>query len=144
MTLKKLLQGLIIGIVPAFVSIFIWDLKEVTPRVSMPWFITIMAVATAIGLSIALRMWFIEQVDRRFNAIRESFKTGLIWYAELLLIYFIVSVLIYKNPMYKFYPAVILLTIIVVISTSIGYIINDRKQKLTTESTQNEHRKKVK
>jgi len=140
-TIKKLLQGLIIGIVPSFVSLFIWNFKEVTYRMSAPWFISILTVATTIGLAIALKMWFIEQVDRRFNATKEAFETGLIWYIELLIIYYIVAIVIYNNPIYKFYPAIILLSIIIIISTTIGRIIDQRKQKICLESNQNKSHK---
>ncbi len=144
MCLKKLGQGLIIGLVPAFVSLFIWDFSEVTYKISMPWFITILAIATTIGLSIALRMWFVEQVDRRFNATAEAFKTGVMWYFELLIIYFVTAIWILGNPMYKFIPAIFMLSIIVIISTTVGSIIDDRKQTLTTTSLQNENYEKPK
>jgi hypothetical protein len=117
--IKKILLGLIVWAVPFFASFFVWDVKANAPKISMAWFSALMALTWAIGFAIAAYLYF-KNVKK--NNIVEGWTTGLIWYAELLILDLIILVGSFGMNIGDFYPMLLTYANSIVICAAIGYI----------------------
>lgn len=116
---KKLSLGLLIWAVPFVSSFLVWDVAANAPSVSQDWFNAIMAVAWAVGFAVAACVYF---RGMHADTVAQGWSTGIVWYAELLVLDLVFLVGVFKMPLTGYYhlPVVYLNTLIMTVV--IGYI----------------------
>jgi hypothetical protein len=119
--LKIILLGLIIWGLPFLTSFLVWDLEANTARIEMAWFSALMAFTWAVGFAIAACIYFRSVSE---NYVAEGWTTGIVWYIELLALDLITLVALFNMPLTDFYPMLLTYLNSVVLSASIGYILN--------------------
>jgi hypothetical protein len=118
-TVKALLLGLIVWVIPFLSSFFVWDVKANAPSIDIAWFYALMSVTGAIGFSIAAYYWF---KDIRKDTVKESFVTGIIWYAELILLDLIFLVGLFGMAMTDYYHLLLTYLTPAILCVMIGYL----------------------
>ncbi|MEK6843631.1 MAG: hypothetical protein AABY04_04030 [Candidatus Micrarchaeota archaeon] len=118
-TLRTLLLGLLAWIVPFLASVLVWDVKAGGPFIDVAWFYALMSVTGAIGFSIAAVYQF-RGVSQNF--FKESIKTGIIWYAELILLDFIFLVLLFGMSIASYSHLLLSYLGPLILCIAIGYI----------------------
>ncbi|MBT3297415.1 hypothetical protein HN385_00665 [archaeon] len=117
--LKKILLGFIIWVIPFVTSFFVWDVAANEPTISIAWFNSLMVFTWSIGFAIAAFLYF---KDIKVNKFSEGWKTGLIWYIELLLLDLLFLVGLFGMSLGDYYPMLLTYLNVIVISSAIGYI----------------------
>ncbi|MFH1802439.1 MAG: hypothetical protein ABH864_03230 [archaeon] len=121
-TLKIILLGILIWIIPFLTAFLFWDLETNQPTVDMMVFNSIMAFVWAIGLAIALPIMF----KKSKNPVKDGWTAGISWYVILLALDIIFLVWLFGTPfsewayMFLTYLNTAILTIVV------GYIAKKR------------------
>ena len=118
-TVKTLLLGLIVWIVPFLSSFFVWDVKANAPSIEIAWFYASMSVTGTIGFSIAAYYQF-KGIKK--DIIKESFVIGIIWYIELISLDLIFLVGLFGMTMTGYYHLLLTYVTPLILCITIGYI----------------------
>jgi hypothetical protein len=118
-TLKRLLLGLIVCVIPFLASFFVWDMKTGGPSINVAWFYALMGVTGAIGFAIAAYYQF-KNVKK--DVVKEGWITGITWYIELILLDFIFLVVLFGMTMTDYYPLLFTYLNPLILAVTIGYI----------------------
>lgn len=118
--IKLILLGLLIWVIPFFVSIFIWDPVAQAPSIAMSWFNAFMALSWSIGIVIALSIYF--KGDHKDYA-KAGITAGITWYLSLLILDLIILVGLLGMPLEDWYPMILTYLNTAIITITVGYIL---------------------
>jgi len=88
-SLKIILLGLLIWVIPFIVTLFVWDFEANISNVSLIWFNAILAFAWAVGFAIAVFIYFKSKIK---DPRKEGLVAGISWYIILLIMDLVVLV----------------------------------------------------
>jgi hypothetical protein len=118
-TVKTLLLGLVVWVIPFLASFFVWDVKTNAPSVSAAWFYALMGVTGAIGFAIAAYYQF---KDVRKDTVKEGWMTGIIWYVELILLDLIFLVGLFGMALPDYFHLLLTYLTPLILCVAVGYI----------------------
>jgi hypothetical protein len=118
-TIKTILLGFIVWLIPFLSSFFVWDVKANAPSIDVAWFYALMSVTGAIGFSIAAYYQF---KDRTKGTVKEGWTTGIIWYLELITLDLIFLVGLFGMALTDYYHLLLTYASPLIFCVAIGYI----------------------
>jgi hypothetical protein len=118
-TLKRILLGLLVWVIPFIASFFVWDIKANAPSISAAWFYALMSFTGAIGLAIALYYQF-KNVKK--DTVKEGWMTGITWYIELILLDMIFLVGLFGMTWTSYYHLLLTYLTPFILTVAVGYV----------------------
>jgi len=118
-TVKTILLGLIVWVIPFLASFFVWDIKTNAPFVGAAWFYALMGVTGGIGFAIAAYYQF-RNVHK--DTVKEGWITGITWYIELILLDLIFLVGLMGMALPNYYHLLLGYLSPLILAVTIGYI----------------------